>query len=292
MMWLLPVYLMLLRSAPSSARTLTFEEGRCDGPFTLTPQENLTITHVTSTPSSVFCQDLAFSGWDSINSIQREVCVKQIKNQLDCSQTLEYRVRDYDASASKFYGCKETPRQIPVFCTFDTLYIRVNSPVLEKMTSQVTYTVYSGREQGSKTTDYNSSSSSSSHVAIIIGVLGLFVAILVPVICIRLKKARDLQNQDQAVTYRRNQQPRIKEVHHYHEVDNHGNLHSLLGSKPVSGLYNRPQGYVSPTRSFPPGHPPSSAPIEYQFSPRQHIISPHTSLSVEQNNTVTSKQPS
>lgn len=83
--------------------SVTFGEGSCDGPFTLTPQENLTITHVTSTTASGFCQDLIFSGWDSINSQQREVCVKLIKNQLQCSQRLEYRVRDYDASPSKVW---------------------------------------------------------------------------------------------------------------------------------------------------------------------------------------------
>lgn len=83
--------------------SVTFGEGSCDGPFTLTPQENLTITHVTSTTASSFCQDLVFSGWDSINSQQREVCVKLIKNQLQCSQRLEYRVRDYDASPSKVW---------------------------------------------------------------------------------------------------------------------------------------------------------------------------------------------
>lgn len=83
--------------------SVTFGEGSCDGPFTLTPQENLTITHVTSTTASSFCQDLVFSGWDSINSQQREVCVKLIKNQLQCPQRLEYRVRDYDASPSKVW---------------------------------------------------------------------------------------------------------------------------------------------------------------------------------------------
>lgn len=83
--------------------SVTFGEGSCDGPFTLTPQENLTITHVTSTTASGFCQDLIFSGWDSINSQQREVCVKLIKNQLQCPQRLEYRVRDYDASPSKVW---------------------------------------------------------------------------------------------------------------------------------------------------------------------------------------------
>lgn len=83
--------------------SVTFGEGSCDGPFTLTPLENLTITHVTSTTASSFCQDLVFSGWDSINSQQREVCVKLIKNQLQCSQRLEYRVRDYDASPSKVW---------------------------------------------------------------------------------------------------------------------------------------------------------------------------------------------
>lgn len=83
--------------------SVTFGEGSCDGPFTLTLQENLTITHVTSTTTSGFCQDLVFSGWDSINSKQREVCVKLIKNQLQCSQRLEYRVGDYDASPSKVW---------------------------------------------------------------------------------------------------------------------------------------------------------------------------------------------
>lgn len=83
--------------------SVTFGEGSCDGPFTLTPLENLTITHVTSTTASGFCQDLTFSGWDSINSQQREVCVKLIKNQLQCPQRLEYRVRDYDASPSKVW---------------------------------------------------------------------------------------------------------------------------------------------------------------------------------------------
>lgn len=83
--------------------SVTFGEGSCDGPFTLTPLENLTITHVTSTTASGFCQDLIFSGWDSINSQQREVCVKLIKNQLQCPQRLEYRVRDYDASPSKVW---------------------------------------------------------------------------------------------------------------------------------------------------------------------------------------------
>lgn len=62
--------------------------------------------------------------------------------------------------------------------------------------------------------DYNSTSS-SSYVAIIIGVLGLLVAIVVPVCCIRLKKARDMENQNRVVTYRRNQQPKV--VHHYHQ---------------------------------------------------------------------------
>lgn len=83
--------------------SVTFGEGSCDGPFTLTPLENLTITHVSSTTASGFCQDLIFSGWDSINSQQREVCVKLIKNQLQCPQRLEYRVRDYDASPSKVW---------------------------------------------------------------------------------------------------------------------------------------------------------------------------------------------
>lgn len=63
--------------------------------------------------------------------------------------------------------------------------------------------------------DYNYSTSSSSYLAIIIGVLGLLVAIIVPAYCIRLKKARDMQNQNRVVTYRRNQQPKV--VHHYHQ---------------------------------------------------------------------------
>lgn len=284
------LWMLFMESTSTLNKKLRFKEGSCDGPFTLTPQENLTITHVTSTTASVFCQDLALSGWDSINSKQREVCVKLIKNQLDCSQRLEYRVRNYDASPSKLYDCKDSPGQTPVYCTFDTLYIKVNSDGLEKKTTQVTYTVYSGREQ---IADYNSSSS-STHVAIIVGVLGLFVAILVPVICIRLKKARDMQNQDRVVTYRRNQQPRIKVVHHYHQVDRHGNQDTLPGSEPVSGQNNPPQVYTTPARSFNQfaRYPPSSAPIGYQLSPIPHIISPHTSLSVEQQSTVTCKPPS
>lgn len=111
------MYVILLFSNDNSSLCLPlnllyfsvrFKEGSCDGPFTLTPQENLTITHVTSTTTSVFCQDLALSGWDSINSKQREVCVKLIKNQLDCSQRLEYRVRNYDASPSKVWQWMNT----------------------------------------------------------------------------------------------------------------------------------------------------------------------------------------
>lgn len=282
------IYILLWMLFMESTSTLiTFGEGSCDGPFTLTPQENLTITHVTSTTASSFCQDLVFSGWDSINSQQREVCVKLIKNQLQCSQRLEYRVRDYDASPSKLYDCNDSPGQTPVYCTFDRLYVRMNSDGLERKTSRVTYTVYSGREQNTDFSfDYNSTSS-SSYVAIIIGVLGLLVAIVVPVCCIRLKKARDMENQNRVVTYRQNQQPKV--IHHYHQVDNHRNQDALPGSEPVSRQNNPPHGYTPPARSFNQfaGYPPSGAPTEYQLSPRPHLISPHTSLSEQQQSTVT-----
>lgn len=290
--WISLTYILLwMLFMESTSTIITFGEGSCDGPFTLTLQENLTITHVTSTTTSGFCQDLVFSGWDSINSKQREVCVKLIKNQLQCSQRLEYRVGDYDASPSKLYDCKDSPGQTPVYCTFDRLYFRMNSDGLERKTSRVTYTVYSGREQSADISfDYNYSTSSSSYLAIIIGVLGLLVAIIVPAYCIRLKKARDtpgMQNQNRVVTYRRNQQPKV--VHHYHQVDNHGHQDTLPGSEPVPGQNNPPQGYTTPPRSFNQfaGYPPSGAPTEYQLSPRPHIISPHTSLSVQQQSTVT-----
>lgn len=107
--------------------SVTFGEGSCDGPFTLTPQENLTITHVTSTTASGFCQDLIFSGWDSINSQQREVCVKLIKNQLQCSQRLEYRVRDYDASPSKVWQWKPNLWLCLVFFSIRSMYYLITS---------------------------------------------------------------------------------------------------------------------------------------------------------------------
>lgn len=45
------------------------------------------------------------------------------------------------------YDCDDSPGQTPVYCTFDRLYVRMNSDGLERKTSRVTYTVYSGREQ-------------------------------------------------------------------------------------------------------------------------------------------------
>lgn len=107
--------------------SVTFGEGSCDGPFTLTPQENLTITHVTSTTASGFCQDLIFSGWDSINSQQREVCVKLIKNQLQCSQRLEYRVRDYDASPSKVWQWMTKSLIVSCFLSIRSMYYLITS---------------------------------------------------------------------------------------------------------------------------------------------------------------------
>lgn len=107
--------------------SVTFGEGSCDGPFTLTPLENLTITHVTSTTASGFCQDLIFSGWDSINSQQREVCVKLIKNQLQCSQRLEYRVRDYDASPSKVWQWMTKSLIASCFLSIRCMYYLITS---------------------------------------------------------------------------------------------------------------------------------------------------------------------
>lgn len=107
--------------------SVTFGEGSCDGPFTLTPLENLTITHVTSTTASGFCQDLIFSGWDSINSQQREVCVKLIKNQLQCSQRLEYRVRDYDASPSKVWQWMTKSLIVSCFLSIRSMYYLITS---------------------------------------------------------------------------------------------------------------------------------------------------------------------
>lgn len=72
-------------------------------------------------------------------------------------------------------------------------------------------------------------------------------------------------------------------------VDNHRNQDALPDSEPVSGQNNPPHGYTPPARSFNQfvGYPPSGAPTEYQLSPRPHLISPHTSLSEQQQSTVT-----
>ena len=70
--------------------SVTLKENRCYGPFNTTPRGNFVVTRVEDRKSSI-CKDMSFSGWDDIDKVKREVCVKVIEFQLDCSQTLEYR---------------------------------------------------------------------------------------------------------------------------------------------------------------------------------------------------------
>ena len=74
--------------------SVTFEDDRCGGPYYATARESFQVTHTGGTESFI-CKDMTFSGWDDEDGVRREVCVKVTEFRLDCSQTLEYRAKNF-----------------------------------------------------------------------------------------------------------------------------------------------------------------------------------------------------
>ncbi|XP_056009957.1 uncharacterized protein LOC130051668 isoform X2 [Ostrea edulis] len=193
-----------------STRKLTFEDDRCYGPFYPTSRESFEVTHTTD-QLSFLCRDFSFSGWDDGASLEREVCVKVKEFILDCSQTLEYRAGGNRNTPVRTYSCSDSAENIPVFCTFELLYIRIKTE-RKIESSKVVYTVYAGRE--------DTSNKKSSPVSAIVGValsIGFIVFIVCIVMCIRRRKLNEMQNRGAMVAYRQNQQPSVNIHHHYHQ---------------------------------------------------------------------------
>uniref|UniRef100_K1Q7E7 GTP cyclohydrolase 1 n=1 Tax=Magallana gigas TaxID=29159 RepID=K1Q7E7_MAGGI len=106
------------------------------------------VTHTEPLKSGI-CRDMSFSGWDYDNSVEREVCVRITDYKMDCSQKLEYREGGNRGNPSKSYDCNDQVSTIPILCTYELLYIRIDGDEPSDYT-RVLYTVYSGQEKPSE----------------------------------------------------------------------------------------------------------------------------------------------
>ncbi|XP_061170111.1 uncharacterized protein LOC133179349 [Saccostrea echinata] len=274
------VFYFIWDSKSLSTRSLTFEDDRCFGPFHPSPRENFTVIHK-GLDSSGICRDMSFSGWDYADSRRRESCVKVNSVKLDCSQKFVYRTDSNRAKPVKIFDCYDTADVIPVFCTFELLYIRIQTEEAMKNT-EVVYTVYSGREKPS----YERERGVGWVVPTIVS-LGLLGVICASVCCVRMKKARELQNQRGTIAFNRNQQPQIH-IHHYHPV------HQSCDQEASSSSVNRDMRPGEPLprqgKNLPPdtyqfqSYPQHTAPTTREdnvYPPRQHFISSNISDSTK-----------
>lgn len=272
MMWLLPVYLLLLSVAQSSARTLTFEDDRCGGVYYPSPRESLVVTHTGASLSSI-CRDMSFNGWDYDDRVEREVCVKVTDYTMDCSQTLEYREGTSRGNPTKSYDCNEEADTIPILCTFELLYIRIKGDEPRENT-RVLYTVYSGKEKP----DENESFPVFAIVGPLI-LLAVFVGICIFAAYLRQKSAQQRLNQGGVALYNRGQQPQVNVHHYYHPVQNQA---MPPNQNPDQRQPYSTQGYSVPPQGSPqiPNYPAPSAPVAYPNAPGQQIIPPQSSTTV------------
>nr|XP_022326957.1 uncharacterized protein LOC111126541 [Crassostrea virginica]XP_022326958.1 uncharacterized protein LOC111126541 [Crassostrea virginica] len=242
---------VVLKPVPSFARTttLTLKENRCYGPFNTTPRENFVVTHVEDRKSSI-CKDMSFSGWDDIDKVKREVCVKVIEFQLDCSQTLEYRTGTNRGNPDKSYDCKRNADTIPVFCTYELLYIQISVELSsdEVRKNEVKYTVYSGAEKDDDE-DFP-----------VFAIIGPLIMLLVVVGALafagylRSKNAQLPVATGRAV-YTPGQSPQVNVQNSYHPVDQ---------------IQPQGQPYQAQTYTQP------SAPLAYPYPPGQEVYPPQT----------------
>ncbi|XP_062574735.1 uncharacterized protein LOC134236574 [Saccostrea cucullata] len=268
------VFYSLFDLGSMSTETLTYGEDACFGPFHPSPRENFTVTHE-GLDSSGICRDMSFSGWDYKDSLQRELCIKVNSVNLYCSQKLVYRIDSNRAKPVKKFDCYDTADSIPVFCTFELLYIRIQTEEAMKDT-QVVYTVYSGREQPS----YERESGGAGWIIPTIVTLGLLGVICATVCCVRAKKLRELESQRQMAVFNRNQQPQIH-IHHYHPVhQSHGQ--ETASKSPYGNKEASPGQHFPREENLPPGtssfqsypQPPVPATSgEHDYSPRQQFLS-------------------
>ncbi|XP_048774575.2 uncharacterized protein LOC125679398 isoform X2 [Ostrea edulis] len=249
-----------------SIQTLTFPDHRCYGPFYSTPRESFKVNH-TSEELGYICKDMSFSGWDQVESVEREVCVRVQQLSLYCSQKLEYRTGSRRSRPAKSYDCYDTAKDIPVFCTFDLLYIRVQSEK-ENDYSKVVYTVFSGKGKPS----YKADSGNMSSLVPAIGAVLLLLLIISIVCFIRAKRARQMQME--AVVTRRNQQPPANIHHHYHQGDQGATSHLNQGH--FQGQPLLPQGY-----NMPPQAPPQFQ-VYPQYPSGQQMIPNYPPLNVQE----------
>lgn len=273
MMWFLPVSLFLLKSAPSSARTLTFEDDRCGGAYNPSPKENLLVTH-TGAPLSTICQDMSFNGWDYDDRVAREVCVKVTDYKMDCSQKLEYREGTNRGKPTKSYDCNDEAYTIPILCTFELLYIRIKGDE-PKDNTRVLYTVYSGKEKPSEEESF-------SFFAILgpLILLAVFVCMCIFGYYVRRKRALQLPNRGGVALYNPGQQPQVNVHHYYHPVQNQD---VPPNQNPGQGQPYPSQGYSVPPQISTqfPNYPAPNAPVAYPYAPGQQIIPPQSFTSAQ-----------
>ncbi|XP_022325899.2 uncharacterized protein LOC111125933 isoform X1 [Crassostrea virginica] len=304
---LLPLLLTLvLVWVPSlvSARTLTFEDDRCGGPYYATARESFQVTHTGGTESFI-CRDMTFSGWDDEDGVSREVCVKVTEFRLDCSQTLEYRAKNFRGAPTKAYGCEESLGTIPVFCTFEMLRIRIKlDEPLEN--TRVRYTVYSGAEEEDEDSDFP-----------IFSVIGPLIILLVVVVTIafvcykRRRNATQLPSATGRVLYTPGQSQQVNMHHYYHQVgQNQPQEHTYppqgYSAPPQQSQPYPPQGYSAPPQQLQPyptqgysalpqqvqTYTQPSAPTAYPYPPGQEVYPPQTATSAHQHSSDTGAPPS
>nr|XP_034302923.1 uncharacterized protein LOC105330975 isoform X4 [Crassostrea gigas] len=217
-MMLLPVSLLsllLLRSAPSLGRTLTFKDDGCKGTYNPSPQESFMVNH-TGAPLHTFCRDMSFSGWDYDHPV--EVCVKVTDYKIDCSQKLEYRKGTNWGKPTKGDEQSENTR--------------------------VLYTVYSGKERP------QNSDPKSSLIVVFLGttlLTALFFTSCIFGYYMRHWRAPQHRNHEEVATYNPSQQPQININHCYHPVPNQDvspNQNPGHGQPSTSSL----QGYSVPAQ--------------------------------------------
>eukprot|EP00105_Crassostrea_gigas_P014516 XP_011431202.1 PREDICTED: uncharacterized protein LOC105330949 [Crassostrea gigas] len=242
-MSLLPVSLLsllLLRSAPSLGRTLTFKDDGCKGTYKPSPQESFMVNH-TGAPLHTFCRDMSFSGWDYDHPV--EVCVKVTDYKIDCSQKLEYRKGTNWGKPTKSCDCNDDVETIPIFCTFKLLYIRIQGDEQSENT-RVLYTVYSGKERP------QNSDPKSSLIVVFLGttlLTALFFTSCIFGYYMRHWRAPQHRNHEEVATYNPSQQPQININHCYHPVPNQDvspNQNPGHGQPSTSSL----QGYSVPAQ--------------------------------------------
>ncbi|XP_061170112.1 uncharacterized protein LOC133179350 [Saccostrea echinata] len=251
------VYVFLPDLQCFSTRTLTFEDDRCYGPFNPTPRESFKVIH-TGEESSSICRDMSFNGWDDVDKLSRESCVRVEEYKLQCPQKLVYRAGSNRGTPARTYDCRDTVDEIPVFCTFELLYIRIEADETKKNT-EVVYTVYSGSEKQG----YSSNLSAISIIMPVL-VLSLLALVLTLVCCIRMKRARELQNRGGTVVFNRNQQPGVTLYQPVHQPWAQGQSQ---------------QGYSQPPQTSPPfqSYPQPSAPViagSYGYPSGQQFLPP------------------